>query len=578
MAGCNDLSQAKVAGGHLFSRKDEGLTLPSFLDAAVRRFSDRPAIEFFDRAYSYGEIGSRIDGFAAGLAALGVKKGTRLGLCLPNTPYSMICFFGALKAGAIIVNCNPLYTSRELLTQIRDSGTEIMVTIDLKAAYENLGKIVGEAGLKHVIVCSMADTLPAAKAMMFRLLKRSERASIPKDGIHISYEAVMRQGRERPLPAVALFPDDIAVLQYTGGTTGVPKGAMLSHAALISNARQMIAHEGSDMLRDGVETIMGVLPLFHVFAMTVIMLLAVEIGAKQILVPRFNRDALIALMEKRRPTLFPAVPTIYGAINAVAMTRKVDLTSLRLCISGGAPLPYEVRAQFEKLTGCTLCEGYGLTECSPVVSVNPFDASAVRDGSAGKALPGTIIEIHDPDHPDRVLARGEKGEVWVRGPQNMTGYWNRADETAATLVGDAVRTGDIGYLDQDGYLFLIDRMKDLIICGGYNVYPRVIEEALYEHDAVAEAIVIGVPDPYRGESPKAFVTVRPGKTVTAETLQAFLAERLSKIERPRAIEIRDTLPKTLIGKLSKKELIEEERHAHLSPQGEANRRPAHVDA
>ncbi|TPW29256.1 long-chain fatty acid--CoA ligase [Martelella alba] len=562
----------------MFSRADEGLTLPAFFDAAVRRFSTRPAIEFYGRNYTYGEIGRLIDRFSSGLAAIGVKKGTRLGLCLPNTPYSMICYFAALKAGAIVVNFNPLYTGRELLAQIRDSGAEIMVTLDLQAAYENLGHIVSESGLRHVIVCPMADALPPAKGLAFRLLKRSEKAAIPRDGVHISYDTVMRRGRGRPLPAIALSPDDIAVLQYTGGTTGVSKGAMLSHAALISNARQMITHQGSDMLREGVETIVGVLPLFHVFAMTVIMLLAIEIGALQILVPRFNRDELIALMEKRRPTLFPAVPTIYSAINAVAMTRKIDITSLRLCISGGAPLPYEVRAQFEKLTGCTLCEGYGLTECSPVVSVNPFDGSAVRDGSAGKALPGTIVEIHDPDQPDRILATGERGEVWVRGPQNMSGYWNRTAETAATLVGDAVRTGDIGYLDQDGYLFLVDRIKDLIICGGYNVYPRVIEEALYEHDSVAEAVVIGVPDPYRGESPKAFVTIRPGNAVTPETLQAFLAERLSKIERPKAIEIRDSLPKTLIGKLSKKELIEEERNAHLCRQDEADRRPAHVDA
>ena len=314
--------------------------------------------------------------------------------------------------------------------------------------------------------------------------------------------------------------------------------------------------------------------------MTVCMLYAVEIGASMLLVPRFKRDELIALMEKRRPTLFPAVPTIYGAINAVAQQRKINLESLKICISGGAPLPLEVRNDFEALTGCLLSEGYGLTECSPVVAVNPLDGTPSRNGSAGLPMAGTTLEIRDSENPSVLLPRGVKGELWVRGPQVMSGYWNRPDETAHVLRDGALRTGDVGYLDEDGYLFLVDRLKDMIICSGYNVYPRVIEEALYEHDAIAEAIVIGVHDEYRGEAPKAFVSLRPGATVTIEELQTFLKPRLNKIELPKAIEIRESLPKTMIGKLSKKELIEEERksshqNATSAASGEVVQ---HVDA
>nr|WP_272211108.1 long-chain fatty acid--CoA ligase [Marinicella sp. W31]MDC2876989.1 long-chain fatty acid--CoA ligase [Marinicella sp. W31] len=555
-----------------------GQVLPDFLDDAVRRFSDRAAVEFFDRTWTYGQIDHLVDRFSRGLAGLGVKRAHVSVSACPILLFGSL-FFAVLKAGGVVVNYNPLYTSRELLAQIRDSGTEVMITLDLQQVYKGLGPIIADAELKHVIVCSMAESLPTAKGLLFRLFKRADRARIPRDAYHISYDAVLRKGDQTERRAVEITPQDIAVLQYTGGTTGIPKGAMLSHTALISNARQMLAQTGEDVLTPGEEVIVGVLPFFHVFAMTVCMLYAIEIGAVMLLVPRFNRDDLIALMEKRRPTLLPAVPTIYGAINAVAATRRIDLTSLKICVSGGAPLPLEVRTDFEKLTGCKLSEGYGLTECSPVVSVNPFDGRPARPGSAGLALPGTVLEIRDSENPAVVLPKGVKGELWVRGPQVMSGYWNKPDDTAYALRDGAFRTGDVGYIDEDGYLFLVDRLKDLIICGGYNVYPRLIEEALYEHEDVAEAIVIGVRDEYRGEAPKAFVALRPDSTVTVEELHAFLKPRLSKIELPRAIEIRESLPKTMIGKLSKKELIEEERNtSHHAAEPKREKGQRHVDA
>ncbi|AJY48322.1 long-chain-fatty-acid--CoA ligase [Martelella endophytica] len=570
--------QACKAGSQ--SNHDGAATLTAFFDEAVGRFADKVAVEFFGRTWSYGEIDALSDRLAAGLAAIGVRKGTRVGLCLPNSPYSVIGFFAVLKAGGIVVNFNPLYTSREIRDQIRDSGTEFMFTLDLEAVYKGLGPAVAETGLKRVIVCPMAEVLPPAKGLLFRLFKRTDLAHIPDDPQHVHFDALMRMASIVPVPEIETAPEDIAVLQYTGGTTGLPKGAMLSHRALVANARQLIAQsDTTGLLVEGGEVMVCVLPFFHVFAMTVCMLYAVEIGASMLLVPRFKRDELIALMERRKPTLFPAVPTIYGAINSVAETRKLHLESLKLCISGGAPLPLEVRADFEELTGCRLSEGYGLTECSPVVSVNPLDGAPGKNGSAGLPMPGTTLEIRDSENPSVLLPKGVKGELWVRGPQVMSGYWNRPEETANVLRDGALRTGDIGYLDEEGFLFLVDRLKDMIICSGYNVYPRMIEEALYEHDAVAEAIVIGIHDEYRGEAPKAYVSLREGATVTVEELHAFLKPRLSKIELPKEIEIRDSLPKTLIGKLSKKELIAEERRAtHHAAAVAAVGEASHVDA
>jgi long-chain acyl-CoA synthetase len=320
-------------------------------------------------------------------------------------------------------------------------------------------------------------------------------------------------------------------------------------------------------MRRGEERFLVVLPLFHVFALTAAMTLPVMIGAELVLLPRFQLKQVLQTIRRRRPTVVNGVPTIFNAINGAADPERVDLSAVRFCVSGGAPLPGEVRERFERLTGCPLLEGYGLTETSPVVCLNPPDA--VRQGSVGPPVPGTHVEIRDPADPHRLLGVDERGEVCVRGPQVMAGYWQRPDETAAVMIDGALRTGDIGYRDADGYIYLVDRIKDVILCGGYNVYPRVLEDALYEHPAVAEATVIGVPDAYRGQAPKAFVVLRAGATATPEELRTFLAAYVSKIEMPREIEIRTSLPKTMVGKLSKKELVAEELRAAASAGGSA---------
>jgi long-chain acyl-CoA synthetase len=398
----------------------------------------------------------------------------------------------------------------------------------------------------------MAEILPPIKRGLYRLLRRRDIARAPTDIRHSSFDALVAQ-RERPRP-VERSTADLAVLQYTGGTTGLPKGAMLSHANLLANCRQMAQHDHARP--DRAERVMAVLPMFHVFALTTVLNYSIRTAAEIVLLPRFEMKSFLAAMRRTMPDRLFVVPTILGALNAINEAVLPPMRQLRLCVSGGAPLPAEIRNAFEQRSGVRVLEGYGLSEASPIITCNPTNGE-IRDGSAGVAYVDTIIEIRDLDDPDACAAPGQPGEVCVRGPQVMMGYWRRPEETRAVLRDGLLRTGDVGLLDKDGYLFLVDRLKDVILCGGYNVYPRVIEDALYEHPDIVDAVVVGVPDAYRGEAPKAFVTLRPGLAELPLDLRAHLEERLNKIELPKEIEIRDELPKTLIGKLSKKELREE---------------------
>lgn len=528
--------------------------LTDLIDAAVRDHGQRRAIDFLGRHWTYAEIGALVDRAAAGLQAMGVGPGIRLGLCLPNTPYFVVLYFAALRCGATIVNFNPLYVEHELKHQIEDSGTTVMAVIDVASIHAKVAAVAAESGLERIIVCPMADILPPLLSIAYRLFKRGEIAKWPRDGRHIAFSAVLDGGAGfRP---VHVSPDDIAVLQYTGGTTGVPKGAMLTHANLTANSSQMILHVGR-RAEERQDRIMGVLPMFHVFALTTVLDYSVDTAAEMILLPRFELKQFLKTAKRTRPTKLLAVPTMLTAINKAAASQDIHFDDLDYCVSGGAPLPFDVRTEFERLTGARVVEGYGLSETSPILTCNPVEG-AVKDNSAGPAFPGTVLEIRDLDDPHKILPTGERGEVCARGPQVMKGYWNKPEETEKVFIDGAIRTGDVGYLDEDGYLFLVDRIKDVIIAGGYNIYPRVIEEALYEHPAVLEAVVIGVPDEYRGQAPKAFVVLRPGQQASVDELEDFLKTRISKIEMPREIEIRTSLPKTLIGKLSKKELIAEE--------------------
>lgn len=542
----------------------EGTPLFHLMDEAAARHADRPCTTFIGRTLTYGEIGTLVDRAAAGLQQLGVVKGTKVGLFLPNTPTFIIYYFAVLKAGGVVVNYNPLYSLEELAFQVKDSETELMVTLDLKVLFEKVEHLIAEKTLKGAVVCSFPALLPAAKAVLFKLFKGKElarpRASPVRDRIRLEAEVLADPGVFAP---VAVDPADVAVLQYTGGTTGTPKGAMLTHANLAINVEQ-IAAWAPDLV-PGEEKVMAVLPFFHVFAMTVVMNLGVRMGAEFILMPRFVLGEALDLINRLRPTVMPGVPTLFNAILNHPKIGAYDLTCLKFCLSGGAALPVEVKDRFEATTGCALVEGYGLSEASPVATANPLDGTA-RAGSIGLPLPGTILSLRDLTDPAREVPRGERGEICIAGPQVMKGYWNRPAETAAQFAGNYLRTGDVGVMDDDGFFYIVDRIKDLIICSGYNVYPRRVEDALYEHAAVEEVIVIGIPDAYRGEAPKAFVKLRSGQTATCADLMKHLEIKLSKLELPAEIEFRDALPRTMIGKLSKKELKAEETQKAAKPK------------
>jgi long-chain acyl-CoA synthetase len=525
------------------------------LDEAVRRFGPRPAMEFFGRQWRYAELGRLADAASAGLQAMGVAKGVNVGLCLPNCPYFVVMYYAILKAGGTVVNFNPLYTEREIETQAKDAGVAIMVTLDLVVMFDKIAALAGKGVLDKVVVCSMVAALPAVKSALFRLAKRKELAVVPAGAAFVSFKSLISRGAA-PAPVVIDPLVDVATLQFTGGTTGTPKAAMLTHANIGANVAQILA--ASPPFAEGQERIVGLLPFFHVFAMTSVMNLGISIGAELLLLPRPDMTMLMKLIMSRRPTILPGVPTLFtGITTATEQAGIKDLSFIKYCVSGGAPIAAETAARFEAVSRCEVLEGYGLSETSPVVTSTP--PGGVRRGSVGIALPGTVVEIRDPADPARVLPQGEKGEICISGPQVMRGYYRRPMETEAVMVGGALRTGDIGYLDEDGYLFIVDRIKDLILCGGYNVYPRVIEDAAYQHPAVQDAIAIGVPDKYRGESPKLFVTLREGYVATPDEIMAFLREHLNRIEIPKAVEIRDALPRTMVGKLSKKELVAEER-------------------
>lgn len=529
-------------------------SVPAFklLHDAVAEFPDRPCLEFLGKRWTYEETGLLAAQAAEGFQKIGVTKGTRVGLLLPNTPYYVAAYFGVLMAGGTVVNMNPLYAARELENMVNDSGAEFLVTMDLTAIYPKARTLLNNTRLRKLIVCSMAEALPFGTAVMFNLLKRSSVVDVEEDDRQIWWDTLTDNDGE-PTPVPIDPATDVAVLQYTGGTTGLPKAAMLTHANISANARQVAAW--CDKPYRGNERFLAALPFFHVFAMTVILLAALEYGAEIIMMPRFDLKDCLKNIHKKKPTFFPAVPTIFTAIVNAPNVKDYDLTSIKLCISGGAPLPVEAKHAFEKITGCVVVEGYGLSETSPVLCTNPT-VGVNKAGSVGLPMPGTIIEIRSLDD-DRILGIGEKGEICARGPQVMKGYWNRPEETAEIMKNGALHTGDVGHMDADGYVFIVDRIKDMINASGYKIYPRVLEDALYQHPAVEETSVVGIPDAYRGEAPKAFIKVRAGMTLTEAEIREFMKDKVSKIEQPAEYEFRDQLPKSLIGKLSKKELKQE---------------------
>jgi long-chain acyl-CoA synthetase len=531
----------------------KGVPLQSLLEKTTADYGGRTCSNFMGKTLTYAQINGLANRVAAGLQKRGVRKGVNVGLLLPNSPTFIIAYYGILKAGGTVVNFNPLYTIDELSHQARDARLQMLVTLDLAALFPKAEALLGNNAVNSVVVAPFAPLLPGLKSLLFKLLKKKDVAdwrSSPHSARIIAYDDLI-DNNGKPDP-VAIDPvNDVAVLQYTGGTTGIPKGAMLTHANLSINAQQA-ALWAPDLVQGG-ERVMGILPFFHVFAMTSVMNFAIAKAATMILVPRFALNEGLKLIRKVKPTVMPGVPTLYNALMNSPNLRPGDLASLKFCVSGGAPLPMEIKRGFEKISGCKLVEGYGLSETSPTATCNPI-SGASKEGSIGIPMPGTRLSMRSLEDPTLEVPLGESGEICIAGPQVMKGYWQRPKETADTMVGEFLRTGDVGYMDAEGYTFIVDRIKDIIICSGFNVYPRAIEEAIYQFPGVEEVTVLGIPDNYRGEAPKAYVKLREGVSATKADILKFLEPKLSKIEMPADIEFRSELPKTMIGKLSKKEL------------------------
>ncbi len=524
-------------------------TLPKLLDDAVAAYGDKPAIEYRDRHISYAEIGRQADAMASALLASGIGADEALAIYLPNTPYHPFAFFGGAKAGIRLVHLSPLDAERELSHKLRDSGARILVTTNLATMLTMALKLLDGGHLDRVIVgedavwgASLAPVMP-----------------IPSRPDVISFEAFTRDANPPPQwPSVTA--EDIALLQYTGGTTGTPKGAILTHGNLTAAVAMYEAWFSPQLnTRPGEQKVICVLPLFHIYALTTILLRQIKNGNEILLRLRFDPETTLRDIETKRATAFPGVPTMWIALANYPDLEKRDFSSLIHCSSGAAPLPIEVAERFRRLTGQRLLGGWGMTETSPAGTNLPLQGPP-KPGSIGIPMPGVELDIVSLDESRTVLGVKEIGELRIRGQNVSRGYWNKPKETAEAFTDNGFLTGDIGYMDEDGYFFIVDRRKDMIISGGFNVYPQVIEQAVYEHPQVEEAAAVGIPDPYRGEAAKVFVKLKAGAPgFSLDELQAFLADKLGKHEMPAALEIRDALPRTSVGKLSKVELREAER-------------------
>ncbi|RJF99231.1 long-chain-fatty-acid--CoA ligase [Noviherbaspirillum saxi] len=537
------------------------MQVQQLLDDAAEKWAHHPALHFMGRSITYRELQQLVDQAAKGFQDLGVKPGVHVGFFLPNTPHYVISFFGVLKAGGTVVNYSPLDAEKVLAHKVGDSQTDIIVTLDLAALYPQILKLLDTTRLQRLVVGSIAEMSGHPDAVHRQMEQTGMLVPVHYGDRHLRFAELLRnEGDYQPHP-VGDVNDTIAVLQYTGGTTGLPKGAMLTHANLTAACSQIAAVVGGEprVLEEGREKVLAVLPLFHIYALTVNMLFAIRMGAEVILHTRFDLEAVMRDLAEKKVTVFPGVPTMYTAIINHPQIGDYDFGSLKFCNSGGAPLPIEVNQSFQRLTGCCLVEGWGMTETSPTGTFTPVYGMQ-KVGSCGMPTVGVMLKFVDVDNPLLEAAPGERGEMCIKGPNVMKGYWNRPDATAASMTPDGYfRTGDVAYMDEDGFVFIVDRTKDMILCGGYNVYPRIIEEAIYEHPSVAEVSVIGVPDAYRGQSPKAFIALKKdAPAFTLDELKTFLKRRLGRHEMVQAIEIRKALPKTPVGKLSKKELYEEE--------------------
>lgn len=528
--------------------------LYQFLLDSAEKYPAKNAIHFMGKRISYQELLSKTKKFAQFLQSKGLEKGDRVAIMLPNTPQTVIAYFGAMMAGGTVVQVNPLYTERELEHQMSDSGAKFIVCLDILVP--RVSAVREKTDLKQVIVTRIADYLPFPKNLVYPFIQKRQYNLVVKvdetDDTHV-WKNMMERANEDYQPVDIDPREDLALLQYTGGTTGFPKGVMLTHMNLVSNVQ--MCTKWMYKIDPTNEKVLGVLPFFHVYGMTTVMNLSIYFGSEMILLPKFDATEVLKTIQKLKPTLFPGAPTIYiGLLNHPDIS-KYDLSSVKACISGSAALPLEVQQQFEKVTGGRLVEGYGLTESSPVTHAN-FIWDKRVNGSIGVPWPDTDAKIVEEGTTNE-LPVGEVGEVAVKGPQVMKGYWNNEEETEKTLKDGWLLTGDMGYMDENGYFYIVDRKNDMIIAGGFNIYPREVEEVLFEHNGIQEAAVIGVPDDYRGETVKAVIVPKTGQTLDKKQLDRYCRKHLAAFKVPRIYEFRDELPKTIIGKVLKRQLVEE---------------------
>jgi long-chain acyl-CoA synthetase len=543
--------------------------LTAFLSQSTARVPDRAAIRFYGRSISYRELDEAVNRFANVLIGLGVKKGDRVALFMPNCPQMVIAYYGGLRAGAVMVPVSPLYVESELEHQLVDADATVIVA--LSALFGRVQAVRARVPtLRHVLVTNIKEYFPAHLRLLFTIAKERKdghRVSLPKDGQTSLMSRLMKRASTTD-PKVPLSADDLALLQYTGGTTGTAKAAMLSHRNLVANTLQVRAWFRNLAAADGSDVVMGVLPLFHIYAMTTVMNFSIAGGGTMVLQPRFVLEDVLKGIDREKPQIFPGVPTMYMALNQAPNLARYNLRSLKGAISGAASLPLEVQSKFEELTGAQLVEGYGLTEASPVTHSNPLQGVR-KPGSIGVPMPSTEAAIFDQETGTRRLSVGETGELAIRGPQVMLGYWKRPEESAQVLRDGWLFTGDIACMDEDGYFRIVDRKKDLIITGGMNVYPRDVEEPLYAHPKVKEAVAVGLPDEHWGEAVKVYIVLKDGQSATEQEILDYCHARMARYKVPKYVEFRQELPKTLVGKFLRRKLLEEEQ-ARQQPASRAS--------
>lgn len=522
----------------------------AIFERTVSRFPNVPAVYFYGHRWTYRQLDRMTNRFANALIGLGVRPGDRVALLLPNCPQFVAAYFGAWKAGAVVTPVNPLYAPGEIAHHLNDAGAETLVV--LSRFYPRVQAVRGEMPLRRIIVTEIKEYMGLPTRWLYALLK--ERAAGDRVAVapgDYRWGDLLRGAPDTP-PSVAIGPDDLALLQYTGGTTGIPKGAMLTHRNLVANITQSHAWI-QPVLREGEDKILCVLPFFHLYGIAACLHLAILLGATMILLPRWDVKEALKTIHRLRPTLFPGVPTMYIAINHHPDLNRYDLSSLRFCLSGAAPLPAEVQQEFERRSGCRMVQGYGMTEASPVTHLTPLVGETPLR-STGLPVPNTDVRIVDVETGQQTLPSGEEGEIIVRGPQVMKGYWRMPTETANVLRDGWLHTGDIGYMDEQGFFYVVDRKKDMIISGGAKVFPREVEEVLYQHPGVREVAVVGVPDPYWGEAVKAYIVPREGVQLDEAEIIQFCKERMAAYKVPKSVEFRDELPKTLVGKILRRAL------------------------